>query len=132
MGAVEIDRDENIEIAAETQSKNHTSDNLVKVQSTTAQKNERLDAKQKALQDRIQALEASLKQVTEERDAFVESQKEKEKESVEEVNTEEMSVKQKKLNTKVRSIATSLSRSYKAWKRLEEKKTRNRDNEGRH
>ena len=29
MGAVEIDRDENIEIAAETQSKNHTSDNLV-------------------------------------------------------------------------------------------------------
>ena len=37
------------------------------------------------------------------------------------VNTEEISVKQKKLNTKVRSIATSLSRSYKAWKRLKEK-----------
>ena len=37
------------------------------------------------------------------------------------MNTEEMSVKQKKLDTKVRSIATSLSRSYKAWKRLGEK-----------
>ena len=55
--------------------------------------------KQKALQDRIK-LRSLIKQVTEERDAFVESQKEKEKESVEEVNTEEMSVKQKKQTQK--------------------------------